>query len=367
MLLWTKGINAPETIEATECAAVLARKSGDLRQLFNLMIARAGSALVAGDDLSAAAALADHALELVLHESSPSILGRVHHVRLMTDYFRGDLANAEKHFTEVLQFFDDPRFRRDSGFLAVVAFALASVNAWVLGRSGVARERMARMMAAANQNKPYELALVAFWDALLQIRMREYEQAEALAAQAVELYEKLQSADGAAVSRCLLGHTRAELGRAAESIALIRQGLTDMREVGKHWSTRMSLGFLAAAQERAGATTDALETVEQALQANPDQLVEEPELLRIRGELRLKLGDAGLAQTDFREAIELARTMNAKSWELRAAMSLARLLAKQGRRDEARTMLAEIYGWFTEGSDTVDLKDAKALLDELAT
>jgi predicted ATPase len=140
-----------------------------------------------------------------------------------------------------------------------------------------------------------------------------------------------------------------------------------MLEVGKHWSTRISLGFLAAAQEAAGATGDALETVERALEANPDQLVERPEILRIRGELRLKLGDAGLAQTDFREAIELARAMNAKSWELRTTMSLARLLAKQGRRDEARAMLAEIYGWFTEGFDTADLKDAKALLEELST
>ena len=86
----------------------------------------------------------------------------------------------------------------------------------------------------------------------------------------------------------------------------------------------------------------------------------------------LRLQDKGygatrfeLAERDFRGAIELARTMNAKSPELRALTSLARMLAKQGKRDEARTMLAEIYGWFTEGFDTADLKDAKALLDEL--
>ena len=73
-----------------------------------------------------------------------------------------------------------------------------------------------------------------------------------------------------------------------------------------------------------------------------------------------------LAEADFRESIALAQKMSAKAWELRATMSLARLLANQGRRDEARTMLAEIYGWFTEGFDTADLKDAKALLDELS-
>jgi predicted ATPase len=83
--------------------------------------------------------------------------------------------------------------------------------------------------------------------------------------------------------------------------------------------------------------------------------------------LRLEQGQAELAGGDFREAIALARSMGAKAWELRATMSVARLLAKQGRRDEARAMLAEIYDWFTEGFDTADLKDAKALLDELAT
>ena len=72
-----------------------------------------------------------------------------------------------------------------------------------------------------------------------------------------------------------------------------------------------------------------------------------------------------LVEQDFREAIDLSRTMQAKSLELRATTSLARLLDKQGRREEGRTMLADIYNWFTEGFDTADLKDAKALLDEL--
>jgi tetratricopeptide (TPR) repeat protein len=111
---------------------------------------------------------------------------------------------------------------------------------------------------------------------------------------------------------------------------------------------------------------DALETVERALQANPDELVYRPETLRLRGELRLKQGQIELAETDFREAIGLARSVSAKALELGATMSLSAMLAKQGRRDEARAMLGDIYDWFTEGFDTADLKDAKALLDELS-
>ena len=81
--------------------------------------------------------------------------------------------------------------------------------------------------------------------------------------------------------------------------------------------------------------------------------------------MRLKQGQTEQAEAGFREAIDLARGIGAKSWELRATMSLARLLASQGRRDEARPMLADIYNWFTEGFDTADLIDAKTLLDDL--
>jgi predicted negative regulator of RcsB-dependent stress response len=123
---------------------------------------------------------------------------------------------------------------------------------------------------------------------------------------------------------------------------------------------------LADAQLRVGAICDALETVEQALTFNAEETLWRPETLRIRGELRLKQGDLQLADSDFREAIALAQKMQGKAWELRATMSLARLLAKQGKRDEARTMLADIYGWFTEGFDTADLIDAKALIEEFS-
>jgi predicted ATPase len=96
--------------------------------------------------------------------------------------------------------------------------------------------------------------------------------------------------------------------------------------------------------------------------------VHEAEVYRLKGELLLRGDnlDPAEAQSCFERAIEIARRQSAKSLELRTTMSLARLIATQERRDEARTMLAEIYNWFTEGFDTADLKDAKALLDELA-
>ena len=139
-----------------------------------------------------------------------------------------------------------------------------------------------------------------------------------------------------------------------------------MLEVGHRIGITSWAGALAAAQEKYGAIDEALVTIEEALNSYFDEGAYRPEMLRIRGELRFKLGRTGLADEDFRDSIAMARSMGAKAWELRTTMSLARLLRDTSRRDEARTMLADIYNWFTEGFDTVDLKDAKALLDELA-
>ncbi len=146
---------------------------------------------------------------------------------------------------------------------------------------------------------------------------------------------------------------------------LIRHGLASLVESGARIGITDFLTKLAEAQALDGATADALATIEDALTANPEELIYRPHGLTCRGELRLTLGQRDLAEADFRDAIALARTMQAKAWELRATMSLARLLADQGQRAEAHTMLAEIYNWFTEGFDTADLKEAKGLLEEL--
>jgi hypothetical protein len=143
--------------------------------------------------------------------------------------------------------------------------------------------------------------------------------------------------------------------------------MASLLEIGSRYSITNIAASLAEAQQRDRTTTDVSETFEQARQANPDELIYQPEILRLRGQSRLILGDPELAEADFREAIALAQKMEAKAWELRAVTSLSRLLRKQGKKDEARRMLAEIYGWFTEGFETADLRDAKALLEELST
>jgi predicted ATPase len=163
---------------------------------------------------------------------------------------------------------------------------------------------------------------------------------------------------------------RAHLGEISGALDSIRAGLAEVDATKLNVLRELLLCVLGETQALAGAVDDAIATVEQALASNPGELWHRPLTLRLRGELRFRREADGAtrfdpAERDFREAIELARKMNAKSPELRATTSLARLLKKQGRRDQAIRMLAEIYGWFTEGFDTADLKEAKALLGEL--
>jgi tetratricopeptide (TPR) repeat protein len=325
---------------------------------------RGFTAWISGD-LTIAGALADQALQLAIREGNPTILASRHLLQMIVRYWRGDLDGAEKYFTTGLEFFNDTTFRQDSIGSPIATFGTASWTAWTLGRADIARERMARMMAAANPDNPHDLVLAGHHAAFLKSFLREYEQAEVLALRAVELSEKHKFPNEAAISRCALGQAQAQLGRSGEGIILIRQGIAGVLESGQRLGVAFYTLSLAAAQAGAGALADALETIESALSADFDEPVFRPETLRTRGELRLEQAQTELAETDFRGAITLARSMGAKAWELRATISLARLLAKQGRRAEAHTMLAVIYDWFIEGFDTADLKDAKGLLDEL--
>ncbi|HJU09382.1 MAG TPA: hypothetical protein VJ728_00825, partial [Candidatus Binataceae bacterium] len=183
---------------------------------------------------------------------------------------------------------------------------------------------------------------------------------------ALELCEHHQFVWLAEWTRCVLGDTRSRLGRLAEGTALIRRGIAGLFDIGVRGKLSEFTAYLAAALDREGATGDALETVEQALQLNSDEIYYRPETLRVRGEIQRKLGHVDLAESDFRSSIELAQRMGAKAWELRTTMSLARLLKSQCRGPEARSMLTQVFNSLMEGFDTADQTEAKLLLDELS-
>jgi tetratricopeptide (TPR) repeat protein len=222
---------------------------------------------------------------------------------------------------------------------------------------------------ARESRHPFSLGLALIIKGLLAHFRREPEISRIYYEEAVTLSEENGFPTWLAAARFSHGRALAELGRLEQGIAEMEAATEDCHRLGvamRHYRTAL----LAEAYVRMGRSEEALGTLNDVLSQieRTGEKREQAEVLRLRGELLL-MRDGGAAEEAehcFRAAIDVARTQEARWWELRASMSLAQLLATQGRPDEARAMLAEIYGWFTEGFDTADLKDAKALLDELS-
>ena len=156
-----------------------------------------------------------------------------------------------------------------------------------------------------------------------------------------------------------------------DAIQTITQGIAAVRSTGATCFLPLYLSFLSMAYTRLNQFDEAWRIVGEAITAIEEtgETWCEAEVNRIAGEIALKSPEPNSAKAEgyFERALAVAREQQAKSWELRAAMSMARLWRDQGKRDEARELLAPVYGWFTEGFDTLDLKEAKALLDELSS
>jgi predicted ATPase len=156
----------------------------------------------------------------------------------------------------------------------------------------------------------------------------------------------------------------------AEDTASMEEAVRILESGGQHLFSQVFLGLVAAAHVAVGAPEKGAALLSEALATiEPNgQYYYEAELYRIHGEVLLARDPASVIEAEacFLRAIEVARRQSAKAFELRAVTSLARLLRTQGKRSEARSGLAEIYAWFTEGFDTADMKDAKALLEELS-
>jgi predicted ATPase len=189
-------------------------------------------------------------------------------------------------------------------------------------------------------------------------------QADELAAAAIEHGFPLYQAQGT----IFRGWAKARLGKVSEGINLLRSGSSAYRATGSEVWMPHYRALLATSLEIAGETGEAVALLQDALQ-NVERTGErwfEAELNRHKGELMLRQGHSELAEELYRKALSIAQEQQAKLWELRAAVSLARIRRDQGRHSDARAILAPVYGWFTEGFDTPDLKQAKALLDEVA-
>jgi predicted ATPase len=290
-------------------------------------------------------------------------MGLATNAQSVTRLFRGDVIEAEKHFASGEAALLDQGLRRS--FVGTWTISLLGWNAWIMGRADEARARARRAIAEVADDE-FASATVRMVSSYLNVMLREPGQAALQAAQAIATADEHGFREVGWWARMSDAWAHTQLGHRNEGARRIGEALSAYRANGSRlWGT-FFLTWLAEAQALDGALVDGLRTLEEALTVNPLEGVCRPETLRVRGEIRRGLGQEEQAEADFHAAIALAREMSAKAWELRAALSLARLWRDHRRRAGARGLLAPIYGWFTEGFDTADLKDARALLEELA-
>jgi predicted ATPase len=297
--------------------------------------------------------------------------------------YLAEFTTAQAHFEQAIALYD-PEQHRDHVFRygqdpGVVCRVYAGVTRWCLGYPDQAVQQSHEALMLARQvAHPISLTYALFFSTWVYQFRREWQHAHELAQACIDLTAEqgfmLFIAGGTIFRGWALAARPPASGTdqayLEEGIAQMEQGLTAWHATGAEVLRPYGLALLAEARLRLGQHEEGLALLAEALAVtnHTEERRWEAELHRVKGELLLSQspGNAAKAESCFNQAITIAQNQSAKSWELRAATSLAKLWQSQGKRDEARELLEPVYDWFTEGFDTADLKDAKALLDELA-
>ncbi len=365
-LITIKGDMAPYVEKPVTRARALCQQLGETPQLVPMLVRLWLFYFIRGD-VQTAHKLAEQRMRLAQRVQDPYLLAGADGVLGVVLYYFGELTSARTHLEEAIAYDPQqhPRFTFHTADPRIDWLSYVAHILWHLGYSDQALERSQEsLVLAAGLSHPFSLTYASVRAALLHSFRREgqraREQAEAGMSLATEQGFPFWVAFGRGMRDCAL----AEQGYVPESLTKRR-----------HSRAPFALALLAAAYAKVGRVEEGLSVVAEALAFVDKTGVRycEAELVRLKGELTLQSQVSGPratvaaeAEECFHQAIAIARGQSAKSWELRAVMSLARLWLKEGKKDEARQLLAEISGWFTEGFDTKDLQEAKALLEELS-
>jgi tetratricopeptide (TPR) repeat protein len=349
----------------------LAERHGNSRQRFEAVYGVWQCRLGTGE-ISAARRFSDRLLRITRSEVDTGLRLQAHHSCWSSLFYLGELAEARKHADAGRRLYD-PDQHRDHRFVygghdpgACARYIGAQVE-WLLGYPDTALASIAETFALADRlAHPFTsiTALVFGFTVYLSNRrpdevLRRLDKAEALAAeQRLTFFIEPEILRGAAM---------VELEAVDQGTDLIRQGLAKTRQRGATFFLPFGLAFLADGLNRRGEHTAASVAVREGLEvaAATGQHAWDAELHHLGGVASLACNAIDKSQLCFDQAVRVARRQQAKSYELRTATSMARLWGEQGRRSEARELLAPTYGWFTEGLDTANLKEAKTLLDQL--
>jgi predicted ATPase/DNA-binding winged helix-turn-helix (wHTH) protein len=371
----TKGYAALEQERLLTRAEVLCQQVGEPAQHF-AVLERLHAFRFLRAELQAAQTVAEQLLDLARRQPDPAWLLEAHDALGLTLYYMGAFTTARTHVEQGIALYDPQQHAtvqttHGPGNHGVRGHAMWSRLLWVLGYPDQALRRghEALTMAQALAH-PFSLADTLLWSTMLHQHRREWhtaqEHAEALLALATEQGFAFYVARAAFYR----GTALAAQGRGEEGLTQMCQGLAALRDTGIDLAMSFYLTQLAEAYGRVGQIEQGLHLLAEA-RAMVDKTAEryhEAELHRLHGELlrRQAVPDMQMAEACFLHALAIARRQEAKSLELRAVMSLSRLWERQGKGEEARQILAEIYGWFTEGFDTADLQEARELLARLA-
>jgi predicted ATPase len=286
----------------------------------------------------------------------------------------GELVPARAHLEQGIALYD-PLQHRSHAFLygydpGMMCLSFAAWGLWLLGYPDQALARSHEALTLTQKlAHPHSLANALFFAAVIHQCRREGQAAQERAEAAIALSTAQGFQFVLALVTILRGWALAVQGQEDEGIAQMRQGLAAFRASGAQLLWPYYLTPLIEAYGKAGQAAAALALLAEALTAvhKTGEHVYEAELYRLKGELLLALSQAhqAEAETCLHQALDVARRQQAKSLELRAAMSLSRLWQQQGKCAEARALLAPLYGWFTEGFDTADLQEARTLLEAL--
>jgi predicted ATPase/class 3 adenylate cyclase len=370
----TKGWSALEVERAFARARELCERLSDPPQLFPALFGLWTVYFIRAE-LRTAHEIGEQLLQRADEAHRPALLLLAHQALGDTLFNMGELRLAGEHLETAISLYNRERHRprgfRHGGVDAKVNCLLYSAwTLWTRGYPDRALERGNECIALAEAlAHPFTLTFAQNALGQLHTWRRESRAAQKTAERMMVLSTEHGFMFWLAVSRILRGAAIANQERFEEGIAQMQEGLAGLRDAGAENGRPQNLSLLAEICMKTGRLDDGLSALTAALAAVDEQGNRhyEAETYRLKGELLLRQDDSNTAETQncFRRAIEIAREQSAKSWELRATMSFARLHATQRKRDEARVMLADIYNWFTEGFDTADLIDPRALLDEL--
>jgi len=370
-----KGWGAPEMEQAFARARELCSRLGDPPELFPALFGLAATHMVRGE-MRAAKEMGTELLRLAQKTREPQHLLWAHSHMANVSFHCGELLVAREHNEAALALYDRARDAgaRHTGIdVGVVDLSYGSWMLWHLGYADQALKMSQKARGLADALSHLDsVAFALGYQCTLRYLRAEIEAVQELAERQIVLCTEYGLTTFLAGANLYLGWAMAAQGRGGEGIVRIQQKqLAVNRAAGFGMLRPHSLAALAEACSAANRFDEGLSALAEALAIaeENEEYCHVPDIYRLRGELLLRQTDSSAeeAQICFERAIEIARKQSAKSYELRATVSLARLLKGQGRRDEARTILAEIYNWFTEGFNTADLTDAKALLDELST